>query len=68
MKTNPFTLEPCKTCGVVTTITGTQMKREILAWAGVEVSTTGPYGGNMSRVELMAVYTKIFGGRDEQDS
>jgi hypothetical protein len=64
MKTNPFTLEPCKTCGVAPTITGTQMKREILAWAGVEVST-GPYGGNMTRAEIMAVYTKIFGGKDE---
>ena len=62
---NPFTLEPCKTCGRTEHLTGAQMKREILTWAGIG---TGMWtdGGNMSRAELMAVYIKIFGGGDEE--
>ena len=59
MKTNPFNLDPCKTCGRADVLTNIKMKNEILVWAEYS-STPIPYGSSFNREELIAVYTKIF--------
>ena len=54
---NPFNFQPCKSCGRKDKPTGKDMKKVILAWAGINTSVG--YSAQLNRAELLAIYQKI---------